>query len=191
MPDGRRWRNLGEANQMVFVTTTVQGFTPAFSDPAVADTMLAGMLADLKELEAGVYGFVVMPEHIHLLLKLPSGLSVSQLVNVIKSKSARRILPMLANDVRSKHESKRTLKDRVLWQRSFRSVIIDADWAFVQKIEYIHNNPVKRGFCSKASDYRWSSAVIYSDGLGREDGIDLDSRIQLFGDGTPPQGVAR
>jgi len=176
---------------MVFITTTVQGFTPVFGDPKVADSMLAGVLADLKVVDAEVYGFVVMPEHIHLLLKLPSGWTASQLVNVVKSKSARRVLPILSVEMRRKHESRRTISDRALWQRSFRSVIIDADWAFTQKIEYIHNNPERRGLCLQASDYRWSSALMYSHGLVDENGIDIDQCLRLLGVGTPPQGVAR
>ncbi len=116
MPDGRRWRNLGDGDQTVFITTTVQGFTPVFGTPLVADVMTSGLLGTIEELNAAVYGFVVMPEHLHLLIRLPSGMSASRLANIIKSKAARRILPILDENIRRKHESSRTLQDRVLWQ---------------------------------------------------------------------------
>ncbi|MDQ2985304.1 MAG: hypothetical protein M3R13_01120, partial [Armatimonadota bacterium] len=101
-----------------------------------------------------------------------------------------RILPILDENIRRKHESSRTLQDRVLWQRSFRSIVIDAEWVFKQKLEYIHSNPVKRGLCARSNDYRWSSARLWSAGLASEEGLDLVKGVQLFDVGSPPQGVA-
>jgi hypothetical protein len=90
-------------------------------------------------------------------------------------------------------QAKRTLKDRVLWQRSFRSVTIDKDWAFRQKMDYIHNNPVKRGLCDLPASYRWSSAWMVEEGHYLSEGLDLDVGIRVYevhNVGQPPQGVA-
>jgi REP element-mobilizing transposase RayT len=153
--------------------------------------MTLGMLADLNDLSAPTYGFVVMPEHFHLLVSLPNAISAARLVNILKSKAARRILPILEASVRSRHEANRTLKDRVLWQRSFRSIIIDADWAFRQKLDYIHNNPVKRGLCERPTDFRWSSAWLSEAGFAHENGLQVSACLHALGAEPPPQGVAR
>ena len=151
---------------------------PLFADLQIADTTVVGLLDDHRFYKAHLYAFVVMPEHIHLLTTLPKNLSVSQFANRIKSAAANRSLPLLSPDADRDLTERRTQKNRKMWQRSFRSVVIDQEWAFLQKIEYIHRNPVLRGLCANPSDYRWSSAALYERGLvSEEGGVSFDAEV--------------
>jgi hypothetical protein len=53
-----------------------------------------------------------------------------------------------------------------LWEESFHPQLIFNDEMIIQKIDYIHNNPVNRGYIDKPEHWRYSSARNYSDGEG-------------------------
>ncbi len=68
------------------------------------------------------------------------------------------------------------------WQYSFRSVVIESEEMFWQKMHYIHMNPVKAGYVEHAEDYRWSSARLVLEGkLSREDGLSYDDGVTSLG----------
>jgi hypothetical protein len=55
--------------------------------------------------------------------------------------------------------------------RSFVGKTIDKEFFFLQKAEYIHNNPVRRGHCEKSTDFIWSTARHWYDGRRGDDGV--------------------
>jgi putative transposase len=117
-----------------------------------------------------VVAFVYMPEHIHLLvLPRPEASTISQYLFAIKRPVSYRVKQMLI-DSESRLLHDLTIRQRPgvttfrFWQegsgydRNMHSAAaIDA------AIEYIHMNPVRRGLCERAGDWRWSSARYYLD----------------------------
>ena len=92
-----------------------------------------------------LHAFVVMPEHIHVLLTPALGASLERVVQLIKGGSSHRIGLM-------------TPRRFPFWQRGFSDHRIrDAEDYFVH-VRYIELNPVKRGLVLDAADYRYSSA---------------------------------
>jgi len=165
----------------MFVSTTILGFVPVFEDPRSADTMAAAIIEDCKHENASLHAFVVMPEHIHLLLQVPPNLTGSDLLDRLKSAWANRILDIATSKCREAlAEAKSRLRSRSVWQRSFHGLIVDRDALWIQKLEYIHANPVKRGLCIRPEEYRWSSAFLYESGLWKEELIVDDDAINLF-----------
>jgi REP element-mobilizing transposase RayT len=65
---------LGQSQETIFLTTTVQGFVPVFQSPAIADELVASIIDDCKATSALLHAFVAMPEHIHLLVSLPKNM---------------------------------------------------------------------------------------------------------------------
>ena len=116
-----------------------------------------------------VWAYVIMPEHAHLLL-WPTELEydISEILNSIKQSVAKRALL----HVRCKAPGFLTrMEDRQpngkvhyrFWQRGGgydRNVVEPA--AVYQQIEYIHNNPVRRGLCARPEDWKWSAAADYA-----------------------------
>jgi len=95
-----------------------------------------------------VYGYVVMPEHVHLLLSEPELSSLAQAIKSLKQGVSRRLIG--AND----H----------FWQeRSYDHNVRDYE-SFVGKLRYIHRNPVKRGLCDEPEHWEWSSFRHYATG---------------------------
>jgi len=64
-------------------------------------------------------------------------------------------------------EFKVNAKDRTyqIWERNSLTIDIWSEQVFLQKLEYIHNNPVKAGLCREAVDYKYSSARFYETGI--------------------------
>jgi putative transposase len=91
-----------------------------------------------------VHAFVVMPNHVHLLLTVPEGMTLARVMQLIKggfSFSAGKLLD---------HR-------RVIWQKSFFDRRVRDTAEFEGYCEYIHNNPVRAGLCCLASEYPYSS----------------------------------
>jgi putative transposase len=94
-------------------------------------------------------GYVVMPEHIHLLISEPKLRTVSIALQVLKERASRRI-----SDHSSPH----------FWQSRFYDFNVWSHKKKVEKLLYMHLNPMKRGLVEHPADWRWSSFGFYRDG---------------------------
>jgi putative transposase len=132
--------------------------------------------------------FVFMPEHVHLLVyphvPLPDPSVIEALLAAIKRPYSFRIKQILLKNgspllAKLTVPDKRRGKTFRYWQkgpgydRNFSS-----EKAILSSIDYVHNNPVRRGLCQAATDWRWSSARWYAsdrqlvdEGLPRIDGL--------------------
>src|SRR5579872_5050490 len=93
-----------------------------------------------------VIGFVVMPEHVHLLLSEPEKGNPSRVMQVLKQTVARRLLPKAKKRSSSQIELwKNGVSLDRFWQRRFYDFNIFSEAKRVEKLKYMHRNPVKRG----------------------------------------------
>ena len=97
-----------------------------------------------------VLGYVVMPEHIHLLVSEPDQALLSKAIQALKISVSRRALAMQSNVVSP------------FWQKRYYDHNVRNHESFVNKLRYIHRNPVKRGLCENAIDWSWSSFRHYA-----------------------------
>lgn len=93
-----------------------------------------------------LHGFVVMPEHFHVILTPAGDLTLERAVQFIKGGSARKI------------GEQRGLRFPV-WQKGFTDHRIRDYDDYVAHLSYIEQNPVKRGLASSPEEYKWSSAA--------------------------------
>jgi putative transposase len=94
-----------------------------------------------------VYGYVVMPEHVHLLISEPEVATVANAIQALKISVARYA---------------RTLGISPFWQKRYFDHNVRTHRSFLDKLRYIHRNPVKRQLCAKPEDWPWSSFRHYS-----------------------------
>ena len=102
-----------------------------------------------------VIGYVVMPEHIHLLVTEPKRRTVPILVQVLKQRVARRLLPKRTPS--SQRELWETATRQRFWQRRYYDFNVYSDGKVTEKLRYIHRNPVERELVSSPELWRWSS----------------------------------
>lgn len=89
--------------------------------------------------------WVVMPNHVHVLLEMKPDWPLDKIVQSWKTWSAKR-----ANEVLQ--------RSGTFWCRDFHDRYIRDDTHFSNARKYIERNPVKAGLCREAKDWRWSSA---------------------------------
>ncbi|HEX4321048.1 MAG TPA: transposase [Acidobacteriaceae bacterium] len=96
-----------------------------------------------------IAGYVVMPEHVHLLTDEPRVSTLAVAIQVLKQQSSRRLKQPGAAQ---------------FWQRRYYDFNVYSGAKTVEKLRYMHRNPVKRGLVEKPEDWPWSSFRHYLTG---------------------------
>ena len=96
-----------------------------------------------------VAGYVLMPEHVHLLVGEPSVSSLAVALQVLKQKTSRKL---------------KSPGEIHFWQRRYYDFNVHSELKRVEKLRYMHRNPVRRGLAAKPEDWPWSSFLHYATG---------------------------
>jgi REP element-mobilizing transposase RayT len=157
-----------ETEYPYLITASVVYGLPLFGIQGIANTVLSSLRFLQEKKEVNIYAYVMMENHIHFIAQ--SDLLASK-VSAFKSFTARRSINFLKNnghgiwlkrlkEQKAKYKQGRTYQ---FWQEGYHPKQITGDDMMVQKIEYIHNNPVKRGYVDRPEDWRYSSICNYVD----------------------------
>jgi putative transposase len=107
-----------------------------------------------------VYGYVVMPEHIHLLTGEPQHRTLADAVKSLKQGVSRRLIG------EAEH----------FWQKRYYDFNIRNQPQFLEKLRYIHRNPVTRGLCERPEGWEWSSC--------RHNATGIEGRVEIESEWT-------
>ena len=152
MPRLRHYDNLGTAR---FVTFSCFRRHPYFEDDAMVMEFLKHVNGLRTECGIRILGYVVMPEHVHLVLHPPDGLELGIVIGQMKGRSARALM-LLSDTALYRSEGKPAVWQRRCYDHNCRTVE-----TVREKIRYCHNNPVQRGLVSTPLDWQWSSCRWY------------------------------
>jgi putative transposase len=108
-----------------------------------------------------VVGYVVMPEHVHLLLTEPEVGSPSTVMQVVKQRTAKSLLPRRKRRDPRQRELFVRETQRAFWQARFYDFNVWTTKKRIEKLRYMHRNPVKRGLVEAPEQWRWSSYRLY------------------------------
>jgi putative transposase len=156
----------GEAQYPHFMTCTVVGWLPIFTRPECAQIVLDSWRFLQEKGRLTVFGYVVLENHVHF---VATGEKLAEEVGDFKSFTARKIIDWLCERgeeslLRQLTAEKNIYKvDRLyqLWQEGSHPKQIFDEEMMRQKLEYIHYNPVKRGYVDDPVHWRYSSARNY------------------------------
>jgi len=154
-----------------FITCTILHWIPLFTRPATVQIILDSLAHRQQTRDLKVYAYVILENHLHLVLQSPC---LSKEIASFKSYTARLLIDYLTEQKVHKlltqfhFFKKRHKKDRQyqIWEEGYHPEEIQSDSMLVQKINYIHQNPVKRGYVDCAEDWRYSSARNYQGETG-------------------------
>ena len=107
-----------------------------------------------------VVGYVVMPEHFHLLISEPRRDTPSTVMQALKLGVARRILA----EGRRRRAQEVNSQRHHIWQARFYDFNVWSKRKRIEKLRYIHRNPVKRGLVEEPDQWTWSSFRFYAYG---------------------------
>lgn len=136
-------------------------------DDANKDIIIESLRFLVKEKRAIIYGFVIMDNHFHMIWQMVGDHLRENVQRDFLKFAGQQILKRLRN---ANSELLPTLlvqaKDRKyqVWERNSLGIALWSSDVFIQKLDYIHANPVRAGLCRNPEEYKYSSARFYEMG---------------------------
>jgi putative transposase len=160
MPSGLH-RTYG-AHQLHFITGSCYHRLPLLNSATARDQFLSILEQTRQRYRFVVVGYVVMPEHIHLLITEPEVGTPSTVMQVLKQRTARALLPKRKRrDPRQRKLFENELPHRAFWQERFYDFNVFTSKKRIEKLRYMHRNPLKRGLVESPEEWQWSSYRSY------------------------------
>ena len=133
---------------------------------ATARTLTMKILGEVRDRYGfALIGYVLMPEHVHLLMSEAPGTSPAKVVQVFKQRVARRLRGK--SRAAKGQLALRFVEDgelRRFWQRRYYDFNVYSEKKLREKLDYMHANPVKEKLVSHPREWPWSSWAHYHGG---------------------------
>ena len=157
-----------QPNTFHYVTAVTFKRVPVFRSEYACQLLVDSLAETRSHCAFKLIGYVVMPDHVHVILN-PLRKSISEVVRRLKSLSARRILDWLRQDSYEASLKKLALDipqsrshTHALWQKGFSAIDLWSPRFILQKLSYVHLNPIRAGLCGHPAEWTWSSYNAYS-----------------------------
>jgi putative transposase len=138
-----------ESGQLHFLTFSCYHREPKLGPTRARDLFIAALEQVRQRYGMLVYGYAVMPEHVHLLVGEPEKEGLAWAIQSLKQSVARGLALRAADP---------------FWQARYYDFNVWSERKFVEKLGYIHRNPETRGLVARPEDWRWSSFRHYATG---------------------------
>lgn len=163
---------------LYFLTLSIVGWVDVFTRQEYREILFDSLDFCRKNKGLHLNAYVIMTSHLHLIVSCDQPHKLSEVIRDFKKFTARRILEIIekANWESRKNwmllvfrhhaRSHANREEYMFWQEGNHPIEIWTAAVFDQKVEYIHNNPVKEGWVLHPGDYVYSSASNYLTGSG-------------------------
>ena len=145
----------------LYITAVAKDRLPVFRTDALK-IVACNALNEARESGGfSIYAYVIMPDHLHAITD--SVLKPSQVLRYVNGIISRRVIDHLkerghnSSLQKLRHETKERGYRYSLWDHHSNVFSITSEDMLIQKVNYIHQNPVRAGLVDRAEDYRWSS----------------------------------
>ena len=152
-----------------FVTFSCYHRRRALDEDQPKRIVLGTLNVQLRRHEATCCGFVIMPEHVHIVVWFPEPKQLSRFMHDWKRESSRALKAWYRRH-RPKYYAASKMTEH-FWQPKYYPFEIYTQAKLHEKVVYMHKNPVERGLVERAVDYPWSSARYWLE--GRSVGVPL------------------
>ncbi len=160
----RRLHRYYGAGYSHFITTSCYRRLPLLASARNRDLFLRVLESVRRRYRFVVAGYVVMPEHVHLLIGEPQRGNPSVVMKALKQGFARRLLGRLRRlaDTKQLPLWQMPVDHGRIWQSRFYDFVVFSEHKRVEKLRYMHRNPVKRGLVLQPDQWCWSSSRHYA-----------------------------
>ena len=170
---------ISQDSPALYITLVTNNRLPVFQKDPMKDVLCRAI--DEARKHFLLFAYVVMLDHLHLLTSRPS--TTSEVLRVLKGLTARRVLDYLKENnylsslAKLQHQERDRNYKYSLWQREKNVLPIFSESLFMEKLNYIHLNPVRAGVVDRAVDYRWSSARIWQGCPAEDEPLQVDKDL--------------
>jgi putative transposase len=152
---------ISKDSPVYYFTSVVNHRLPVFQTPKFADLACSALDEARRSARFLLFAYVVMIDHLHTIVG--SELKPSKVLQYINGITARRVIDFLQANGYELSLNKLRHADRAreyrysLWEHHPNTKVLTSEEVVIQKINYVHQNPVRAGIVRQAEDYRWSS----------------------------------
>ena len=162
-----------------FLTMTVVGWVNVFARKEYKDVLISSLIYCTVNKGLKLHAYVIMSNHMHLIISADNGCRLSDIIRDFKKFTSKTILKLIMT---TPEESRSEWMLRLfkyyarfnknntqyqLWKRDNRPIeLVSPKW-INQKLNYIHNNPVRAGIVEHPENYIYSSALWYLEEEGK------------------------
>jgi len=165
-------------DELYFITLTVVDWVDIFTRPRYKHILLESLTYCQQQKGLKIYAWVLMSNHLHAIVSAEGEQTLPDIMRDFKKFTNKRILAELEADPQ---ESRREwMLDRFrfagandkkitnyrFWQDGYHPELIYSHDFYRQKLNYIHDNPVRQEIVARQEEYLYSSAVDYAGGKG-------------------------
>jgi REP element-mobilizing transposase RayT len=151
-----------------FFTATNLEWKPLLKKDKYKDIIISSMEFLVKEKRVIIYGFVIMQNHLHTIWQMQPGIKRDAVQRDFLKFTAQKIKKdMVRFHKKELMQFKVNAEDRKFqfWERNPLSVDLWSREVLIQKLKYLHLNPVRAGASTISEDYKYSSALFYETGV--------------------------
>ena len=146
-----------------FITGTIVAWLPIFTTAARCDILVQAFEYCRQHKGLKIHAWVILDTHFHAIVAAPD---LSRVLADLKRHTAQLIIEQLKTErcdwllhqLRDHRAGHKTESQHQVWQEGSHPQAITTDAMMLQKLEYLHNNPVKRGLVASPEHWRYSSA---------------------------------
>jgi REP element-mobilizing transposase RayT len=162
---------IDETQYPYFLTCTIVGWLPVFTRPEAVEVVLDSWRFLQQNQNMALFGYVILENHLHWIAAAPR---LPAALKSFKMFTARRLIDLLQihgaevilGQLRALKLPHKTRSQYQFWQEGSHPKQIGNNAVMRQKLDYLHNNPVKRGYVDDPLHWRYSSARNYAGQAG-------------------------
>jgi putative transposase len=156
-----------------FITSTVVGWIDALSREEYKDIILESLRFCQGQKELRVHAWVIMNNHLHLIVSAGETYDLPSIIRDFKKFTSRNIISAIADNPRESRKDWMMNQFRFaggnnnnnetyqFWQQEYHPIELDTSAKFEQRMNYLHENPVRAGIVWEPQHYKYSSAIDY------------------------------
>lgn len=167
-----------------FLTSTVVDWIDVFTRKNHKNTIVESLQYCIKEKGLNVFAWCLMPSHLHIIANTRIGFDLVDTIRDFKQYTSKKVLHQIKNEPESRREwllerfreagkLNRKITNYKFWKDGNHAIEVYSERVIWQKINYIHQNPVKELFVQKPEEYLFSSARNYIEKEGLIDVVCL------------------
>lgn len=150
-----------------FFTATNLEWKKLLQPDKYKDIVISSMRFLVNDKRTKIFAFIIMENHLHIIWQMMPDNDPEAVQRDFLKYTAQRIKKDLEKnhpEILSQFKVKAKDRDYQFWERNVLSVELCNHQTFIQKLEYIHWNPVKAGICKLPEEYKYSSVLFYETG---------------------------
>jgi len=164
---------ISDQRKAYFLTMTVVGWIDVFTRKSHKMTIIESLQYCQKEKGLTIFGYCLMPSHLHLIARADGNDTLSDILRDFKKYTSKAIIRQILTDSESRRdwmldyfrksgENFKGITNFKFWQDGNHAEEITSNKFFIEKLEYTHNNPVEELIVERPEDYFFSSARNYA-----------------------------